>query len=90
MTNLAYATSSSSNNPISSPINIVIVRYKHPTHDRDKNGGSENGDYGGAVVPVIPAPVPMMSGSPMYGSVPDGYGNIPNGYGNEPNVYTNT
>jgi hypothetical protein len=56
------------------------------TNDKDRNGGSNNGGYGDAVVPVVP--LPMMSGSPMYGSIPDGYGNVPNWYGNEPNVYT--
>ena len=88
MTNAAYAKGSFNNNPISSPLTVALVRYKQPTNDKDNNGRSEHGDYGGALVPVIPAPVPMMSGSPMYGNVPDGYANGPNGYGSEPNMYT--
>ena len=67
----------------------VCKRFsQQSTNDKDNNGGSEPGGYSGAVVPVVPAPIPMMSSSPMYGSIPNGYGNVPNEYGSEPNVYT--
>jgi hypothetical protein len=64
VTNLAYATGSFNNNPISSLQTVALARYKQPTNDRDNNGVSDNGDYGAAVVPV--APVPVMYGSSMY------------------------
>ena len=71
MTNLASATGSFNGQTITSPQNILIVRYKQPTNDRDNNGES-----GGAVAPVVPiSPVPMVSASPIYGSEPNGYGN---------------
>jgi len=49
--------------------------YKHPTKKEEHNNGSENSDYGDAVVPV--APVPMMSSNPIYGSEPNMYTNGP-------------
>jgi YVTN family beta-propeller protein len=65
----------------------INVIHEHQNHGNDV--GSKYGGYGGAVVPVpVAPPVPMMSSSPMYGSVPDGYANGPNGYGSEPNMYT--
>ena len=64
--NVASATGPFNGQTITSPGNIVTVRYKHPT-----NGRSDNGGYDGVVVPVVPAPVPMMSSSPMYGSALD-------------------
>jgi hypothetical protein len=88
VTNAAYAKGSFNNNPISSPLTVALVRYKQPIQKEEHNDRPDNGGYGGAVIPMIPAPVPMMSGSPMYGNIPDGYGNVPNGYGSEPNVYT--
>ena len=54
VTNLAYATDSSNNQPIISPINIVIIHYKHQTNNINNNGGSNNDNYGGARVPVVP------------------------------------
>ena len=66
MTNVAYATDSFNGQAITSPQNIVTVHYKHPT-----NGRSDNGGYDGVVVPVVPAPVTMMSSSPMYSSALD-------------------
>ncbi len=67
---------------MSSPLTVALVHYKQPTNDRDNNVGYDNGGYADAVASVIPvAPVPMISGSLMYGSVPDRYDN-------EPNVYT--
>jgi hypothetical protein len=77
--NLASATGSYSGQTITSPQNIVTVHYNHPINDRNNNGGSENDSYGGAVVPVVPAPMiyncPMnnpMYGNPMYDRVPAG------------------
>lgn len=55
--NLASAIGSVNDQPINSPQNIVIVRYKQPTNDKDNNGGYDNGDTVGPV-----APVPMISG----------------------------
>jgi uncharacterized repeat protein (TIGR01451 family) len=100
VTNSAYATGSFNNTSVISHSANAIVSYEQPTKkeehneeehngDRDNFGGPGYGGYGGAIIPVIPAPVPMMSGSPMYGNVPDGYGSVHNGYGSEPNVYTN-
>ena len=86
VTNAAYAKGSFNNNPISSPLTVALVRYKQPTKKEEHNDEEHNGDYGGAVVPVVPLPV--ISGSSMYGSIPDEYSNVPNGYGSEPNVYT--
>lgn len=83
VTNSTYAKGSFNNNPITSPQTIALVLYKQPNNERDNNGGSENGDYGGAVVPV--AQIPMMS-SPMYGSVPNGYGSEPNVYASGPST----
>jgi len=55
VTNAAYAKGSFNNNPISSPLTVALVRYKQPIQKEEHNGGSDNGDYGGAVVPVVPA-----------------------------------
>ena len=52
VTNLASATGSFNNQPIISPQNIVTVSYKQPTNDRANNEEFDNGDYGGALVPV--------------------------------------
>ena len=80
VTNLAYAIGSFNNQPIVSPQTIALVRYEHPTNDRNGNGGSENGDYGSVVVPVVPvSSVLMMSGSPLYSSEPYGYSSEPYG-----------
>ena len=37
----------------------VCKRFsQQSTNDKDRNGGSNNGDYGDAVVPVVPYPCP--------------------------------
>jgi YVTN family beta-propeller protein len=80
VTNAAYAKGSFNNNPISSPLTVALVRYKHPTKkeehneeeyidDRNNYGGPGYGGYGGAVIPMIPGP---MYSSPIYGSEPYG------------------
>ncbi len=88
MTNAAYAKGSFNNNPISSPLTVALVRYKQPIQKKEHNGDRDNydrpgyGGYGGTTSPCDPcAQVPVISGSPMYCSVPDGYGS-------ELNVYT--
>jgi YVTN family beta-propeller protein len=82
--NLASATGSFNNQPVISPQNIVTVLYKQPTNDRTHNDGFDNGDYGGAVVPVVP--IPMMYSNSMYGSEPNGYGNESYGYTSGPST----
>ena len=70
VTNSAYATGLFSGETITSPQALAVVLYKHREHPNYER------DFGpncyGAVVPV--APIPMMSGSPMYGSLHDEYG----------------
>jgi len=79
VTNLAYATGSSNNQPIVSPINIVIVPYKHLTNERDNNDGPYNVGYDSYCVPA-----PIIYGT-MYGSEPYGYGSRPYGTTEVPN-----
>jgi hypothetical protein len=78
VTNVAYATGSINNQPITSPQNIVNVHYEQLT-----NRVSNNGDYCGVVVPISPGPMMYNSpmSSPMYSSPM--YSNEPNGYGSE-------
>jgi len=84
VTNSASVKDSFNNNPITSLQTVALVLYKQPTNDKDNDGGPGYGGYGGAVVPVVPLPV--MSGSPMYGSVPDGYGSEPDMYTSGPST----
>jgi hypothetical protein len=80
VTNAAYAKGSFNSQPISSPLTVALVRYKQPTNDKDNNGRYDNGDYGGALAPVVPLPV--MSSSPMYGNEPYGPTEIQNSESN--------
>ena len=76
--NLASATGSFNGKTITSSNGVIaVVPYEQQTNDRDNNGG-----YGSAVVPVVPAP--MMYSSPMYGSVPGEYSSEPYGYSSKP------
>ena len=88
VTNLASATGSFNNQPVTSPQNIVTVGYKQPTNDITRNGGPNNGGYPGAVVPVRMMYSSHMYGNPIYSSVPGGDVNEPYGYNNGPSVYT--
>jgi uncharacterized repeat protein (TIGR01451 family) len=82
VTNAAYATGSFNSQPIISPSAIAIVSYEQPTKkeehngDRDNYGGPGYGEYGGAVIPMIPGP---MASSPMFSNGPNGYGGEPYG-----------
>ena len=102
VTNLAYATDSSNNQPIISPINIVIIHYKHPTNNINNNGGSNDGFGPGPMMggpmmgspmmggpgPMMGGPGPMMSG-PIYGNEPYGYGSELSGTTEVPNSDSN-
>ena len=83
VTNVASATDSFNNRPIISPQTVAIVRYKQPTNDIAHNGEPDKGNYGGAVVPVVP--VQMMYSSPMYSNEPYGYSSEPYGTTETPN-----
>lgn len=87
VTNVASATDSFNNRPIISPQTVAIVRYKQQTNDIAHNGEPDKGNYGGAVVPVVP--VQMMYSSPMYSNEPYGYSSEPYGTTETPNSDSN-
>ena len=93
VTNLAYTTGLFNNQPIISPQSIALIRYKHPTNEKEHNEEEHNGDrnnyggpgyggYGGAVVPMTMYGSPMY-GSPMYGSEPYGTRDVPHSDSND-------
>jgi uncharacterized repeat protein (TIGR01451 family) len=91
VTNSVYATGSFNSKPVISPLAIAIVRYEEPTKKEEHNEEEHNGEpcnegYGGAVVPMVPAP--MMCGSPMCSSEPPMFGSEPSTTAapSEPNV----